>query len=147
MAFLFASQNVPTDVIKCLNSPYKTWLALFICASYCSKKKKNSFAFWRNDLTTWSTSFWGFIWLRSHSQAARLTSLQPKEETILIAFSSDVWSTVLQANPCYLLSFKREKGDVILSLINTNIKLEVKVNSLPQRNIPVGWNSRNSRIE
>lgn len=45
---------------------------------------------------------------------------------ILTALSSDVWSRGLQANPCYPLWFKREKSDVILSLINTNIKLEEK---------------------
>lgn len=105
--FLFASQNVLTGVMKCTNSPCKTWLAHFICASYCSKETKR--------IT------WGFIWLCSHGHAARLISVKPKEEMTLTALSRDVWSTGLQANPCCSLWFKREKSEVILSLINTNI--------------------------
>lgn len=147
MAFLFASHNVPTAVIKYINSPYKTWLPHFICAGYCSKEKKISFAFRKNDLTAWNVSFWGLIWLYTHSQAARLTSLQPRGELILTTLSSDVWSTGLQANPYYPLWFKREESDVVLSLINTSIKLEVQLNSLPQRNLPVGWNSGNCWIK
>lgn len=45
MAFLFASQNIPTGVIKYINSSCKMLLAHFICASYCSKEKKVALLF------------------------------------------------------------------------------------------------------
>lgn len=41
--FLFASQNVLTGVIKCINSPCKTWLPHFICAQLLLKRDKKNY--------------------------------------------------------------------------------------------------------
>lgn len=115
MDFLFASQNIPTGVIKYINSLYKTRLPHSISASYCSKASFSERMTWQYEIFLSEGSFGSAL----ISQAARLTSLQRRGELILAALSSDVWSTGLQANPCYPFWFKREESDVILSLINT----------------------------
>lgn len=115
MDFLFASQNVPTGVIKYINSSYKTRLSLSISASYCSKASFCERMTWQYEIFLSEGSF-GSVLI---SQAARLTSLQHRGKLILAALSSDVWSTGLLANPCYPFWFNREESDVILSLIST----------------------------